>query len=218
MGLETASFISSLNSGWPLGTDSGTFGDNHLRLIKSVLKSTFPGSTGNGFSEQITATEDEINRLTGLTENINDALNASKFPAGTVIAFYNAAPPTGWSLVTLPTSYMLIAGSVAGATTGGADSPILNDKVPAHTHGTTGATTASAGEHSHSFTPSAIAGFAVGGAGSISSAAESISLETPAMGAAGAHTHDLSGLTISNNAGAANWTPRYLGMILCSKD
>jgi hypothetical protein len=218
MGLETASFISSLNSSWPLGTDSGTFGDNHLRLIKSVLKGTFPGSTGNGFNKQIVATEDEINHLTGLTVNINSALNTAKFPAGTVIPFYNATPPTGWSLVTLSTSYMLIAGSVAGASTGGADSPLLNDKVPSHTHTTTGATTSPSGSHSHTFSPTSVAAFAVGGAGKISGAAESISLQTPSITAAGDHTHDLSGLTIANNAGAANWAPRYLGMILCSKD
>lgn len=38
MGLETASTIAGLNASWPLGTDSTAQGDDHLRLIKSVLQ------------------------------------------------------------------------------------------------------------------------------------------------------------------------------------
>lgn len=63
MGIEVADFLSGLNPNWPLDTDSGTQGDDHLRLIKSVLRSTFPGASGNGFSKQIIATEDELNSL-----------------------------------------------------------------------------------------------------------------------------------------------------------
>lgn len=42
MGLETASYISQLVSSNPQGTDGKNAGDNHLRLIKSVLQTTFP--------------------------------------------------------------------------------------------------------------------------------------------------------------------------------
>ncbi|MFT3973158.1 MAG: tail fiber domain-containing protein [Amaricoccus sp.] len=38
MGLEAASKISQLNAAWPLGTDPRSQGDDHLRLIKSVMK------------------------------------------------------------------------------------------------------------------------------------------------------------------------------------
>ena len=45
MGLETATFISGLDAANPLSGDSVNEGDDHLRLLKSVLKSTFPDAT-----------------------------------------------------------------------------------------------------------------------------------------------------------------------------
>lgn len=44
MGVETATKISQLNAAWPPGTDNKSEGDNHLRLIKSVLQSSFDDS------------------------------------------------------------------------------------------------------------------------------------------------------------------------------
>ncbi len=44
MGLETGTYISNLVSSNPTGTDFESQGDDHLRLIKSVLQSTFPGA------------------------------------------------------------------------------------------------------------------------------------------------------------------------------
>lgn len=44
MGVETATKISQLNATWPPGTDNKSEGDNHLRLIKSVLQSSFDDS------------------------------------------------------------------------------------------------------------------------------------------------------------------------------
>ena len=38
MGLESATKISELNANWPLGSDPKSQGDDHLRLIKSVLQ------------------------------------------------------------------------------------------------------------------------------------------------------------------------------------
>lgn len=47
MGLEVASFVSGLNALNPVGgTDPKSQGDDHLRLIKSVLLATFPGAVG----------------------------------------------------------------------------------------------------------------------------------------------------------------------------
>jgi hypothetical protein len=41
MGIEVATYISQLSSTNPLGTDPVSEGDQHLRLIKSVLQSQF---------------------------------------------------------------------------------------------------------------------------------------------------------------------------------
>lgn len=47
MPLEIATYISGLNSAWPVGaSDIKGQGDDHLRLIKSTLQSTLPNLTG----------------------------------------------------------------------------------------------------------------------------------------------------------------------------
>jgi hypothetical protein len=63
MGLETGTTISQLDSTWPLGGDQKSQGDNHLRLIKSVLKTQFPGVGGLGYNTPITAKESDLNAL-----------------------------------------------------------------------------------------------------------------------------------------------------------
>lgn len=76
MGLESATTIDNLDENWPLGGDPTNRGDDHLRLIKAVLKSTFPGDAGVGFDIPITATEVELNYIGGLTSPIQDQLDA----------------------------------------------------------------------------------------------------------------------------------------------
>ena len=44
MTVESASFISGLNASYPPGSDSISEGDDHLRLIKTVLKATLPNA------------------------------------------------------------------------------------------------------------------------------------------------------------------------------
>jgi len=44
MGLEAATYVSDLTATNPLSTDKRKQGDDHLRLLKSVLKSTFPNA------------------------------------------------------------------------------------------------------------------------------------------------------------------------------
>jgi hypothetical protein len=63
MGLETGSTISSFITSNPTSSDPVNQGDDHIRLIKSVLQSQFPGTTGTGFNTAITATESELNSL-----------------------------------------------------------------------------------------------------------------------------------------------------------
>jgi hypothetical protein len=63
MALESASYISQLVATYPLGSDSKSQGDDHLRLIKNVLKTQF-GSLGEA---AVTTTAEEINILDGAT-------------------------------------------------------------------------------------------------------------------------------------------------------
>jgi hypothetical protein len=45
MGLETATFIAGLTPTWPIASEPKSQGDDHLRLIKSVLQATFPAAS-----------------------------------------------------------------------------------------------------------------------------------------------------------------------------
>jgi microcystin-dependent protein len=58
MALETGTYISDLNASNPVSTDGLSAADDHLRLIKSTVKATFPSVSG-----AITATHTEINAV-----------------------------------------------------------------------------------------------------------------------------------------------------------
>jgi len=77
MALETATFINGLVATNPVSTDGLAQADDHMRLIKSTIKSTFPNITG-----AITADHSEINVLDGITSstaelNILDGVTAT---------------------------------------------------------------------------------------------------------------------------------------------
>ena len=64
MGLESATYISELVSANPTATDPISQGDDHLRLIKTVLKNQFSGLSG---TTAVTADGAEMNLLDGCT-------------------------------------------------------------------------------------------------------------------------------------------------------
>lgn len=77
MPLETGTYISDLNASNPTATDGKSAGDDHLRLIKSTVKATFPNISG-----AVTATHSELNILDGATLstaelNVLDGVTAS---------------------------------------------------------------------------------------------------------------------------------------------
>jgi microcystin-dependent protein len=78
MPLESAQYISDLNSANPVSTDSVAQADDHIRLIKSAIKATFPNITG-----PVTAT--------------HSALNAP-IPTGIIVMWSGVTAPSGWAL------------------------------------------------------------------------------------------------------------------------
>ena len=76
MSIESTSTIEGLVATNPTPQDPIYQGPNHIWLIKSVLKNIFPGLSGNGFSKPITATEDELNRVKGVTSPLQAQINA----------------------------------------------------------------------------------------------------------------------------------------------
>jgi len=67
MGLETGTYISDLNSSNPVAGDPVNEGDDHLRLIKSTVKATFPSVSG-----AVSSTHTELNLLDGVTANTTE--------------------------------------------------------------------------------------------------------------------------------------------------
>lgn len=86
---ESATYISELDATAPAPNAPVNEGDDHLRLVKLVLKNQFP-SLG---AQAVTVTAAVINRLAGLSGNIMDLLNA-KAALDSPILTGNARAPT----------------------------------------------------------------------------------------------------------------------------
>lgn len=154
------------------------------------------------------------------------SVSSSSVPAGSRLLWAQPAAPTGWTQITSTETsnrMLRVVNTVGGSTGsngtggygyGGTDSPILNNKVPTHTHSFSGSVGAG-GAHAHTIytnngdDPSNSGGNRVQNPGQGN--------QTWSTSTAPDHTHAVSG-TISSNSGASNWTPLYLNLILCSKD
>jgi hypothetical protein len=89
MALETGTYISDLVTTNPVTGDGVNQGDDHIRLLKSTVKATFPNVAG-----AVTPTHTELNYVDGVTSAIQTQLDA-KAPS---------ASPTFTGTVTLPST------------------------------------------------------------------------------------------------------------------
>lgn len=71
MTVETALYPSQFNTNWPQAADMVSEGDNHIRLIKIVEKTTWANIAG-----AVSASHIELNYVTGVTSGIQSQLNA----------------------------------------------------------------------------------------------------------------------------------------------
>lgn len=85
MGLETGTYLDDLNASNPVhATDPVSQGDDHIRLIKSVLLNSFPNVDG---AVNFTPTEaNYLDGLTGVTGSGNLVASASPTLTGTLTA------------------------------------------------------------------------------------------------------------------------------------
>jgi len=82
MGLETGTYIDSLNAANPVGAvDPKSEGADHLKLIKSTILNTLPNLTG-----AVTATHTELNLMDGVTATTNKLNYVDVTTAGTAQA------------------------------------------------------------------------------------------------------------------------------------
>ncbi len=146
MALETASYINQLVPANPSGADRVHQGDDHIRMLKAVLKNTFPNLTG-----PVTLTQAQLNGVYSLT-----------VPVGIISIWYGAADavPSGWAIcngqtvdrsdgdgeITVPDMRgRVVAGLVTGQAVG---ATFGQEKL-------TGLSTAAGGDHSHGGTATA---------------------------------------------------------------
>jgi hypothetical protein len=166
-----------------------------------------------------------------ITGNLTVNGTSNIIPTGTRLPFAQAAAPTGFTQVTDDTANnrMLRVVNSAGGGTGGSASPILNNVVANHTHTFTTGFMSANNVHSHGVSdPGHIHGMGrvIGGFGGLqfvpgAGVGDRISATTDAA-ATGIginatdinHTH--SGTT-NSNAGS-DWAPRYIDMIICTKN
>lgn len=116
MALETGTYVSDLVETNPLAGDGKSQGDDHIRLIKAVLKATFPNLTG-----AVNPTQAELNFVDGVTSLIQTQLNTL---TSNVALKSNTASPTFTGTVTIPTldltNALAIADGGTSATTAAA--------------------------------------------------------------------------------------------------
>jgi hypothetical protein len=150
----------------------------------------------------------------------------SGFDSGTVILFYQAAAPTGWTKVTTQDNKALRVVSGTGGVSGGTtafSSVFTNQTVSTSVSisGTTGATTLSTSQipsHNHS-TPTGLTGnLGSGGFGYASpDSGQTTSDTSGSTGGGGSHDHSFSG-SGSGTSSAVTLNVQYIDIILCSKN
>jgi hypothetical protein len=79
-------YPSDLNASYPAAGDARSEGDDHIRGIKSVLKTTFPNVSG-----AVTPTHTELNYVDGVTSAIQTQLDAKANKATPAFSAYQSA-------------------------------------------------------------------------------------------------------------------------------
>lgn len=93
MGLETATYISDLNTSNPTAGDPKSQGDDHLRLIKSTVKTTFPNVTG-----AVNPTQVQFNYLASATGTTGTASSNLVFSTSPTLVTPILGTPTSGTL------------------------------------------------------------------------------------------------------------------------
>lgn len=110
MALENGTYVNSLVPANPASTDGLAQADDHIRLIKSTIKNTFPNLTG-----AVTATHTALN---GIPSTLTDLGITDGSASGQVLTTDGSG---NFSFIALPagttdTNYYVTGGSVSGTT------------------------------------------------------------------------------------------------------
>lgn len=195
MGLEVAVTINQLVTTNPDGTDNISQGDDHIRLIKSTLKNTFPAVT-----EPVTVSAAQLNAV-GADGAINFpgmivmwSGSVTSLPAGWKLCDGTGTISTGGAVPNLTSKFIIASNTNAGGTynvgsTGGSASTAFSGIT-----GGTGLSVAQMPAHTHAFTAySAQGGDQLALPGLASDGSVSAGVTTTSVGSGAPHTHTING-------------------------
>ena len=254
--------VQEVNSLATLESSDGTLTFNYRRGInladpidaqdaatKHWAETSMSSSVASALSSKNAAAASAAAAATSAT----NAYNAT-FPAGTRMLFAQASAPAGWTqdVTDKADNRMLRVVKTAGNGVAGSHSPILNNVVPAHTHGfSTGYQSADhahytqtgdvSADHSHGFgdpghahTFGGYGGVATGfyggypgwvqqtnwtgGSGTGCWIGGITANHYHAGWSGGVNTNHTHSGTTDNGSSQTNWTPRYIDIIICTKD
>ena len=226
MALESGTYIDSLNAANPVATDGLAQADDHLRLIKSTIKATFPNITG-----AMTATHTILNGIDGRVTALEGKLVAA---SGTKMLFQQSAAPTGWTkdtthndkAIRVVTGTASTGGSVAFTTAFASQTPagtisnsvsgstashtLTTSQIPAHSHSMGSNTRVQLGYDNGT----AYAGKTTSGSNA------NITYSTQNTGGGQGHSHGKGTLAVSStfSGTAMNLAVNYVDVIICTKD
>jgi hypothetical protein len=204
-------------------TNTGTTDDT---TTNATMYPVWKTSTSGNLPEKTSSTKLSFNPSTGTLSATAFVGNGSGltglaggFAAGTVLLFYQASAPTGWTKVTTQDNKALRVVSGTGGGTGGTTgftSVFTNQTVSTSisVSGTTGSTTLSTAQmpsHSHS------CAVEYGGASPGESFSGAAAGSTGSQGGNGSHNHSFSG-SGSGTSSAVTLNVQYIDIILASKD
>lgn len=142
---------------------------------------------------------------------VDTEVAAGGFPSGTVMSFFQASAPTGWTQITddSATNRMMVVVNTSGGGTAGTDTPLSFDT--AHTHTTQTHVLLTSEMPSHTHTEITAVSSSAGTGAAVTTAIVGAG-NTGSTGGDGGHNHGAT-----NGAGATH-TPRVMFMITASRD
>jgi hypothetical protein len=206
-GLTTALTVAQGGTGVTASTGTG-----------SNVLSASPTFTGTPLAPTATVGTNTTQLATTAFVLANIPAAAVVIPAGSVMLFYQAAAPTGWTQVTTQNNKALrIVSGTGGGTGGSVDfTTAFASQSVSGSVGTSGATTLSTAQmpsHDHSYTTPNATGL-YGGIPEVSALSSTGTYSTGAQGGGGSHTH--TGGTFTGTA--INLAVQYIDVIIASKN
>ena len=216
--VDATTYLSSLTLGSALPVASGGTGLTTLTANNVLL-----GNGTSSFQFVSPSTNGNVLTANGTTwVSSTPSAGGTVIPAGTVILFYQATAPTGFTQVTTQNNKALRVVSGTGGGIGGTTAfttVFTNQTVSTSVSisGTTGATTLDTSQipsHDHTFAQVSGCG---GSAGVITGNGGPATGTTSATGGGGSHTHSFSG-SGSGTSSAVTLNVQYIDIILASKN